>query len=93
MFENDKCKKDFWELLSDSDIAYTFYVLKNNSAVWEQVKKYHADNTGICQEDKVKFNLCKSMTKKEIDKEEINEDDKKKLIAVKGSTLVGLRKS
>jgi hypothetical protein len=34
MVENDKCKGDFWQLVSGSDIAYTIYVLKNKAAVW-----------------------------------------------------------
>ena len=57
MFEKDRCNKDFWEMVSESNIAYTFYVVKNNLAVCEQVRKFHASNTGTCEEDKV-HSIC-----------------------------------
>ena len=36
MFEKDRCNKDFWEMISESNIAYTFYVLKNNYSTQEE---------------------------------------------------------
>jgi hypothetical protein len=93
MFEKDRCSKDFWEILRESDIVNTFYVLKNDLAVWEQVWKFHADNTGTCQEDKVKFNMYKHMTEMEFEEEGLNNDNKISSLYQKDSTKVGLRKS
>ena len=52
---------------SKSDIAYAFYVLDIHFLMWEQAWKIDTDNIGTCQEDKVKMNLYKRMTKKELD--------------------------
>jgi hypothetical protein len=93
MFEKDRCNTDFWELVSESNIAYTFYLLKNNLAVWEQAWKFHVDNTGTCQEDKVKFNIYKHATEMELEEEGLNNDDKISSLYHKDSTTVGLRKS
>jgi hypothetical protein len=56
-------------MVSESNIAYTFYVPKNNFVVWEQDWIFHANNTGTHQEDKLKFNLHKCTTEKELDDE------------------------
>ena len=37
-------KKQMWELLSVSDIAYTIFVLENHSDVWKQEWRLHVDN-------------------------------------------------
>jgi len=79
-------------MVSESNIAYTFYVLKNNFAVWEKVWKYHADNTCTCQEDKVKFNMYKRMTEREFEDEGLNNDDKNKFTVVKGFYTGGIKK-
>ncbi len=34
--DDEKKKKQLWELLSVSDIAYTIFVLENHSEVWKQ---------------------------------------------------------
>jgi hypothetical protein len=63
-------------MVSESNIAYMFYVLKNNLVVWEQVLKFHGDNTGTCQEDKVKLNMYLPMIEMKFKEEGLNNDDK-----------------
>ena len=90
--EDETKKKQLWELITVSDMAYTIFVLENHGDVWKQERKFHPENIHTSTIEKEKFAEYEKLTGSQMESPWISQENIRHYLKIKPKLTHGQRK-